>query len=108
MITVLVALAAALSMVATDCIGTLLVLAQSRGRGKLAGRLDAVGWLFGISTTFLTVDALAGHNLARKFAVVGAVTVANYYGTELGEFLGLRFVKDQTVEARLSALEGNA
>ena len=105
MITVFVALAAALSMICTDTLGTMLVMAQARGRGRLAGLLDSVGWLFAISTTFLTVDTLSGHNMARKIAVVLAVTVANYYGTQAGEWLGTKYVKDQTIESRLSALE---
>lgn len=108
MSTVLIAFAAAFAMLCTDSIGTMLVMAQARGRGRLAGLLDSVGWLFAISTTFLTVDTLAGHDMVRKIAVVLAVTVANYFGTELGEWLGTKYVKDRTIEARLLALEANA
>lgn len=100
-----IVLIAAFSMVIQDAAGTVMVVAEARGRGWLAGILDAVGWIFAITTTFISVDSLSGHDFAKKAAVVLAVSAANIFGTKLGESLGSRFVKDRTIEQRLAALE---
>lgn len=107
MSTPLVALLAALSMVATDIAGVVMVQAEARNRGWLAGWLDTAQWIVGITTTFITVEALASGDFARQAAVVISVSLANLFGTKLGQVIGSRYVHDRTLEQRISALESH-
>ena len=107
MSTPLIALIAAITMVLTDCAGVIMVQAESRNRGWLAGWMDTGQWIVGITTTFITVEALSSHDFARKVSVVVAVSLANLFGTKLGQVIGSKYVKDVTIEDRLSALEGH-
>lgn len=92
-------------MVLTDVAGVVMVQAEARNRGWLAGWMDTGQWLVGITTSFITIDALLGDDLARKAAVVVAVSIANLFGTKLGQLVGTKYVKDRTFEQRLTALE---
>lgn len=92
-------------MVATDVLGTTMVIAEARGRGWIAGWCDTAGWLVSITTTTISVASLTGHDEAKKIAVVLAVSAANLFGTRLGAYVGSRVVKTRTLEDRLSALE---
>lgn len=105
MSTWLVVALAAVAMLFTDVLGTVMVVAESKGRGWLAGWCDTSGWLVSITTTTISVASLTGHDVARKIAVVVFVSFANLFGTKLGSWVGSRFVHDATIEARLSALE---
>lgn len=100
-----VAILAAVTMVLTDVTGTIMVMAEARNRGWLAGWLDTAQWLVGIVTTTVSVTALQGHSLSEKVWVILLVSAANLFGTKLGQVLGSRFVKDKTVEQRLANLE---
>ena len=102
-----VVLLAAAAMFLQDLIAVPLTQAEARNRAHLAGLLDTIGWLVAITTTFLSVDTLQGHDFSKKVGVVVGVSLANYFGTVLGTKLGKRFVKDQTFEERLSALEAH-
>ena len=84
---------AALCMLVQDVLGVLLVDAETRGHGWLAGLVDALMWGFGIATTTITVTALQGHDLRDKVAVIAAVSLANVLGSRIGVELGQRFVK---------------
>jgi len=84
---------AALAMVFQDCLGVMMVQAEARDRGWLAGALDACGWLFGIATTTISVSALQGHDTGLKIAVIVAVSAANILGSKLGQMIGTRFIK---------------
>ncbi len=101
------ALLAAVTMLCTDVIGTVMVIAEARNRERLAGWCDSAQWLVGITTTFITIDALNGHSLSEKVWVVVLVSAANLFGTKLGACIGHRWVKDKTVEQRLAALEAH-
>lgn len=104
--TPLIVLLAAIAMVATDVLGTIMVVSEARGRGWIAGWCDTAGWLVSITTTTISVSSLTGHDTARKVAVVLAVSAANLFGTRLGQYLGNRFVKPtDSLEARVAALE---
>jgi hypothetical protein len=102
-----VALLAALTMVATDVLGVVMVQAEARGRGWLAGWCDTAQWLVGIVTTTISVTALQGHSLSAHLWVLGVVSIANLFGTKLGAEIGHRWVKDKTLEERLAALEAH-
>ncbi len=94
-------------MVATDIIGCVQTIAETRGRGWLAGSMDVIGWLVGITTLTISVTSLQGHDFARKALVVVLVSAANLFGTKLGQMIGQRFVKDKSVEERLAAIEAH-
>lgn len=104
----MIPLIAALAMFVQDLIAVPLTQAEARNRAWLAGVLDTVGWLVAITTTFVSVDTLQGHNMKAKVAVVLLVSAANLLGTVAGTKIGKRFVKDKTVEERLAALEAAA
>jgi hypothetical protein len=104
----LLACVAALAMVVQDILGIVLLLAATRNRGSLAGIMDSLQWLVGITTTTISVSVLQGHSLYEKAVVIVLVTLANFFGTVWGEKLGTHFVKDKgrrTHEERLKALE---
>lgn len=109
----MIAVYAAVAMVLSDVLGTLLTQAQARDRAVLAGWLDTAGWLVAIFTTSWSVAAVNGHDLTRKLAVLGAVSLANFAGSWLGVQIGRRFVTASVplasrvadVEARVARLE---
>ncbi len=101
-----VAILAASTMAVTDVLGVVLVQAEAKNRGWLAGIMDASQWGVGITTTTLSVTAFQGHSLSEKVLVGGFVTLANVLGTKLGQLIGKRYVTDLSLEERLSALEG--
>ena len=88
MSTPFIVLVAALAVVVQDVVGTVMVMAEAKGRGWLAGVMDAIGWIVGITTTTISVTALQGHDMPRKVAVVLLVTIANVVGTKLGQLVG--------------------
>jgi hypothetical protein len=100
-----IALLAAGTMAVSDILATVCVMAESRGRGWLAGVLDSAGWLVSITTTAIAVTALQGHSLTEKVLVVVLVTAANLLGTKLGQIIGSRFVTDGGLDGRVAALE---
>jgi hypothetical protein len=111
-----VALIAAVTMVATDVLGVILVQAEAANRGWLAGLMDASQWGVGIATTTISVTALQGHDMQTKVLVVAFVTVANVLGTKLGQVTGKRVLgapmmmrlfrtEGLTMEDRVAALE---
>lgn len=93
-----IALLAALAMLAQDIISVPLTMAEARNKAHLAGILDTIGWLVAISTTFLSVNALQGHNLHLKIMVITGVSISNYFGTVLGVKLGKRFVHEESTK----------
>ncbi len=100
------ALIAAVAMVVTDILGVVMVQAEARNRGWLAGWMDTAAWLVGITTTTLTVTTLQGHSTVDKVAMVTLVSAANLFGTKLGQVIGARFVSDKTsIAERVATLE---
>ena len=88
-------LVAAVCMLIQDILGVLLVDAESRGHGWMAGGLDSASWLLAIATTTISVTALQGHSLGQKAEVLVAVSAANVIGSRLGVYFGERFVARQ-------------
>ena len=96
---------ASVTMLATDVIATVMVMAEARNRGWLAGWLDTAQWLVGIVTTTVSVTALQGHSWTEKILVLLFVSAANLFGTKLGQVIGSHYVTDASIEQRLTALE---
>ena len=102
------ALIAAITMLVTDVLGVIMVQAEARNQGWLAGWMDTAQWIVGITTTTITVTVLQGHSLAMKSVVVVLVSAANLFGTKLGQVLGRRWVKEDpttTLAQRITRLE---
>jgi hypothetical protein len=102
------ALIAAVTMVITDVLGVIMVMAEARNRGWLAGWMDVAQWGVAIATTTITVTILQGHSLREKVLVIALVSAANLFGTKLGQVIGSKFVHDATtltVAQRLDRIE---
>lgn len=89
----MIALYAAIAMIAQDIIAVPLVQAEARNRAVLAGILDTLGWLVMITTTYISVNTLQGHDTKEKVLVIVAVSCANFIGTYTGTKLGARYIK---------------
>ncbi len=89
---------AAVAMLAQDIISVALVQAEARSRAHLSAVLDTVGWLVNVTTVSISVVTLAGHDTARKIAVILAVSAANYLGTYMGVRIGKRYVNEGKAE----------
>lgn len=102
----IVAIIAALAMAVQDVLSTVMVMAEAKNRGWLAGCMDGLCWIVGITTTTISINALNGHSLSTKVAVVVLVTLANVFGTKGGQLVGQRYVTDATTLAdRVARLE---
>lgn len=89
-----IAVLAALAMVVNDIFGTLMVQAEARNRGWLAGMFDSLQWFATITTTTISVTALQGHSLHEKVLVICLVTAANLCGSAIGVYVGKRIIKE--------------
>lgn len=106
----LIALIAAGAMVASDVLGTIMVMAEASNRGWLAGIMDCAGWYVAIATTTISVSTLSGHDTAQKIYVLIFVGAANILGTKLGQVIGSRIMGHErhsvgTLHQRLEKLE---
>lgn len=93
-----IALLAALCMIVTDVVATIMVQAEAANRGWLAGAMDTVGWYFSIGTTAISVTALQGHSFGTKVWVLVLVGAANLFGTKLGQVMGKRIIARAVAE----------
>lgn len=91
------ALIAAAAMVVADILATIMVMAEAKERGWLAGLLDMAGWYVGIATTTISVSSLEGHNTMQKVYVLVFVGLANVVGTKLGQVTGSKLLKSKTL-----------
>lgn len=107
-----VAVLAALGMIVSDVLESLLTQAQSRNRAHLAGLMDTAGWLVGIYVTNWSLEGIHS-TTTRAVVVLAAVSAANYIGTYAGTKIGAKYVKVVAPlagdvadhETRLQALE---
>jgi hypothetical protein len=82
---------ASLSMVLKDACGTLLVIAEARGRALLAGLLDAAGDLALVLTTLFGAGQVIVHGWdARSFEVLGVIMLTSLLGTTFWTRVGRR------------------
>lgn len=123
----LVALIAAVAMILQDIVGTIQMQLEASSldlpvrrswRDYIGGGwrawgsalLDQVGWMVALTSTFISIDALQGHNFNEKVLVVTAVSIANIVGTRAGQEMGIALLrkrnkKFETVGSRLERLE---
>lgn len=84
-------LAACASMAVKDALGTLLVIAEARGRSMLAGALDAGGDIATVLVTFFGAGALIEHGLtAHTVLLLAAMMLTSFCGTALWTRVGRR------------------
>ena len=88
-------LAACVAMFFRDGIGTLLTLAEARGRATLAGALDALGDLATIAVTVLGAGAvIKGGITPYTITLVAAMVLTSFAGTTLWVRLGTRWMPE--------------
>lgn len=90
-----IALLAAVCMYFQDLMAVFLVQAEARNRAVLAGLMDSLMWIFGISTTAISIDALLNGTFTQKAEVIAAVTIANFFGSYSGVKIGHRYIKEE-------------
>jgi hypothetical protein len=105
---VIVALWAALAMFTQDLLAVPLVQCEAAYRAHASAMLDTAGWLVSITTTFISVKALGGHNTDVKDVVILGVSAANYWGTYTGVQLGKRLRKPDPDLVALKAFMARA
>ena len=70
--------------------------------------MDEIGWIVGITSTTISVEAFGGHDFGRKVAVFAGVSAANLIGSRIGQELGIwsdRRGKNKSLEKRVAELE---
>jgi hypothetical protein len=93
-------------MVVQDVLGVIMVQAEARNRGWLAGLLDMIAWLVAFVTLNISLNAVNGHDTTEKWLVIILVSAANLFGTKLGQMIGAKYVTDATTLAeRVARLE---
>lgn len=99
------ALLAAAAMVLTDVLATIMVMAEAREMGWVAGILDAAGWLVSIACTAISVDVLTGSGpFINKVYVIVFVSAANLLGTKAGQEIGSRVLPSKKLHHVLMRL----
>lgn len=106
---------AAVAMALKDALGTLLVVAEARGRGMLAGAMDATGDLATILVTLAGAGAVILHGWTlHTILLLSVMTVTSFFGTWFWTRQASRLMPDLpsvsvdqviALEARLIRLE---
>jgi hypothetical protein len=99
-------LLACVAMAFKDAIGTLLVIAEARGRAVLAGVLDAAGDFAMILVTLAGAGEVIVHGwTTRTAAILAAMMVTSFFGTILWTWIGHRFVgQDARIQDKVDGL----
>lgn len=79
-----VATLAFLAMCFQDVLATVMVIQESHYDWQTAGLFDAAAYIFGLACLALAFDPKDGFFNRRSATIIGAVSVANYFGTMLG------------------------
>lgn len=102
MLTILLAI---VGMALKDALSTTLVVAESKGRAKLAGLMDGLGDLAGILVTYVGAGQVIEHGLTVHTALVLiALFITSVLGTAYWTAFNARHGGDPTGE-RLDAIE---
>lgn len=89
----------ALAMAAKDALGTLLVVAEARGRTWLAGAFDAAGDIAQVAAMVFGAGTVIVHGWdAHSFEVLAVMMVVSFFGTALWTRVGQR-IQPVTVAA---------
>lgn len=81
----------ALTMLAKDGLGTLLVIAEARGRHWLAGALDAAGDVAQVASMVFGAGEIIVHGWGPEAIwVLAVMCVTSFFGTALWTWVGAR------------------
>ncbi len=87
----MILLYAVLSMALKDCAGTLLTVAEARGRAVLAGVLDATGDIATVLVTLFGAGQVVLHGWdTRSIEVLVAIMITSFCGTVIWTKVGRR------------------
>lgn len=86
-----VALLAFAAMCLQDVLGTVMVVFEANYNGVMAGVFDVAGWIAGLVCSALAIESIIknGWRNTRSLVLIGAVSIANFFGTVLGVALAL-------------------
>lgn len=88
-----IALLAAVAAFFQNIVAVAMTQAEARNRAHLGAVSEVVMYLLGVWTTNWALKDLNSHNLGIQLAVMGFVSIANYWGSYTGTRLGQRFIK---------------
>jgi hypothetical protein len=84
---------AALAMAAKDAFGTLLVIAEARGRTWLAGALDAAGDIAQVAAMVFGAGTVIVHGWdAHSIEILATMMAVSFFGTAFWTQLGRRIM----------------
>jgi len=86
---------AALLMFINNILAVLLVQAEARNRGWLAGLFDSLMDIASLGATAISVTILQGHNDYKKGGILLAITLANFIGSKIGVSIGEKYIKEK-------------
>lgn len=90
-----VVLLAAAAMALQDMCGTLLTIAEARGRRTMAGLMDAAGDIARVLCTAFGAGEIIVHGWTpRSFEVLGAMCITSFVVTRYATGLGARFCEE--------------
>ena len=89
----LICLAAFFAMLVLNIVSVAEIQATNRNKAAMSGLLDVISWLVALFTTFISLDALDGNNLALKVSVIATVSAANFIGSVMGVNLGKKYIR---------------
>jgi len=82
---------AALAMALKDALGTMLVIAEARGKSVLAGAMDAGGDIATVLVTLFGAGEVITHGWTwHTAAVLGVIAVTSFFGTIFWTRVGSR------------------
>ena len=90
----LVAVIAFAAMGAQDLLGTAMVVFEAHFDPLAAGLIDVAGYIASLVCSVLALDSILrnGWRTRRSLVIIGAVSVANFFGTYAGVALSAAFV----------------
>lgn len=89
-------LAVSAAMAVSDVLGTLMVVAEAKGRPWLAGLLDALGDVSRVIYMALGVDAITHGFTTRAVATLAAICASSFFATSLTTRWARHHVKEAT------------
>ena len=86
-----VGLLAFVAMCFQDILGTCMVVFEAKLNAPLAGVFDVLGWIAGLICSALALEEIIknGWRTRKSLTIIGAVSLANFWGTVAGVALAV-------------------
>ena len=98
-------LLAAASMAVRDCLGTLLTVAEARGRSWLAATFDALGDIATVGVTVYGAGTVLVHGwTGHTFTVLGVMMFTSFAGTAFWNRMATRWMPAGSCDADVADL----